>query len=83
MNTLTVKLPLELEHQIATASKNERITKSELVRRAVVAYVGRRPGGAPPFVSALDQAGELVGCFQGGPKDLATHPKHMKGFGKV
>lgn len=83
MNTLTVKVPPELEHQIATASHNERITKSELVRRAVVAYVTRRPRSTPAFVSALDQAGDLVGCFAGGPKNLATDPKYMKDFGKV
>jgi hypothetical protein len=83
MNTLTIKVPPELEAQIASASQSQQITKSELVRRAVVAYVGRRPRGAPAFVSALDQAGDLVGCFEGGPKDLASHPKHMKDFGKV
>jgi hypothetical protein len=83
MNTLTIKVPPELEEQIANASHSEQITKSELVRRAVVAYVSRRPRGTPGFVSALEQAGDLVGCFEGGPKDLATNPKYMKDFGKV
>jgi carbohydrate-binding DOMON domain-containing protein len=83
MNTLTIKVPAELDQQIANASRNEQVTKSELVRRAVVAYVTRRPQRTPAFVSALDQAGDLVGCFEGGPKDLATNPKYMKGFGKV
>ena len=83
MNTLTIKAPPELEQQITSASHSEQITKSELVRRAVLAYVTRRPRNKPAFVSALDQAGDLVGCFEGGPKDLATHPKHMKDFGKV
>ncbi len=83
MSTLTIKVPPELEQQIARASHGEQISKSELVRRAIVAYVSRRSGSAPAFVSALDQAGDLVGCFEGGPKDLASHPKHMKDFGKV
>lgn len=83
MNTLTIKVPPELEVQIASASRNEQITKSELVRRAVVAYVSLRPRATPAFVSALDQAGDLVGCFEGGPRDLASNPKHMKDLGKV
>lgn len=82
MSTLSIKVPTELERQIAAASRSEQITKSELVRRAVVAYVTRRPRSTSAFVSALDQAGDLVGCFEGGPKDLATHPRHMKDFGK-
>jgi hypothetical protein len=83
MNTLTVKVPPELDAQITSASHSEQITKSELVRRAVVAYVTRRPRGKPAFVSALEQAGDLVGCFEGGPRDLASNPKYMKDFGKV
>jgi hypothetical protein len=31
---------------------------------------------------ALEQAGDLVGCFKGGPRDLASNPKHMAGLGK-
>ena len=83
MNTLTVKIPIELDLQITQASGGEQITKSELVRRALAAYVTRHQGGKPGFVSALDQAGDLVGCFSGGPTDLASNPKHMANFGKV
>jgi len=81
MNTLTIKLPAALDEALALASKREHLTKSEVVRRALSAYVARPPGPAP-FVSALEQAGDLVGCFKGGPKDLASNPKHMAGFGK-
>jgi hypothetical protein len=34
-------------------------------------------------MDALDQADDLVGCFSGGPKDLASNPRHLVGFGKV
>jgi predicted DNA-binding protein len=81
MNTLTIKLPAALEAKLALASRREHLTKSELVRRAVAAYV-ERPSGLGPFVSALEQAGDLVGCFKGGPKDLASNRKHMARFGK-
>ena len=81
MNSLTIKLPAALERELALASQREHLTKSELVRRAVAAYVARPPG-IGPFVSALEQAGDLVGCFKGGPKDLASNPKHMAKFGQ-
>ncbi len=81
MNTLTIKIPESLQHAIDLATQREHLTKSELVRRAVAAYVAR-PLGQGKFISALEQAGDLVGCFKGGPKDLASNPKHMDGFGK-
>ena len=82
MITLTFKVPPALGEAIAVASQREQVTRSELVRRAVTAYVARKPRQAG-FVSALEQAGDLVGCFEGGPKDLASNPKHMEGFGTV
>lgn len=27
-------------------------------------------------------AGNLVGCFTGGPSDLSSNPRHLDGFGK-
>ncbi len=82
MNTLTVKLPAELDRDIAEASAHEHISKSALVRRALEAYLAQRKS-TTSFVSALDKAGDLVGCFKGGPRDLASNPKHLAGFGKV
>ncbi|MEI8324765.1 MAG: ribbon-helix-helix protein, CopG family [Betaproteobacteria bacterium] len=82
MNTLTIKIPAQLEHEIVLASEREHLSKSELVRRALAAYLSQRKTAAP-FVSALDQAGDLVGCFHGGPADLSTNPKHLQDFGSV
>ena len=39
----------------------------------------RKPAGEGR--SALDLAGALVGCLEGGPGDLATNPEHLKGYG--
>lgn len=80
MGTLTLKISPELEDALAKAAREAHVTKSELVRRALVAYTTRAP--QTPFVSALEQAGDLVGCFTGGPKDLASNPRHLEGFGK-
>lgn len=82
MNTLTIKIPPALEKELLQMSEQAHLSKSEVVRRALVAYMGQR---ATPtsFVSALDQAGDLVGCFGGAPADLSTNPTWLDGFGKV
>ncbi len=82
MTTLSIKISAAMEREIEKAIRREHLTKSELVRRSLAAYVAR-DGGRGKFVSALEQAGDLVGCFAGGPGDLATNPRHMDGFGKV
>lgn len=82
MNTLAVKIPARLEAEILAASAQQHLSKSELVRRALEAYLQQRKMAAP-FVSALDRAGDLVGCFAGGPDDLASNPAHLADFGRV
>jgi len=82
MNTLTIKIPPQLEREIVLASEREHLTKSELVRRALVAYISQR-NAAVPAMSALEQAGDLVGCFSGGPSDLSSNPRHLDDFGSV
>ena len=39
MHTLTIKIPPALEQDIARASAREHLSKSELVRRALTAYL--------------------------------------------
>ncbi len=82
MHTLTLKVPSSLETALERMAEVAHLSKSEVARRAIAAYVGQATASAE-FVSALDQAGDLVGCFEGGPKDLSHNPKHMSGFGKV
>ena len=33
-------------------------------------------------MSALELAGDLVGCLDGGPSDLSTNKAYMEGFGR-
>jgi hypothetical protein len=83
MHSLTIKLPGELEQAVVEATLREHISKSELVRRALARYL-HAPGPEPAaFVSALDQAGDLVGCFTGAPADLASNPAHLADFGQA
>ena len=82
MVTLTIKISSTMEQELLEASDQAHLSKSELVRRALEAYIGQRKTTAP-FVSALDQAGDLVGCFSGGPSDLSSNPRHLDGFGRI
>ena len=81
MTTLTVKIPEALERSIAIAARRERVTKSELVRRAMAKYVAQT-GENRKFQSAIDLAGDLIGSVRGGPVDLATNAKYMDDYGK-
>jgi len=69
---MTVKIPATLEQELVQLSQQAHVTKSELVRRP----------HTTPFVSALDQAGDLVGCFSGGPADLSSNSEYLKDFGQ-
>jgi Ribbon-helix-helix protein, copG family len=84
MHTLSIKIDEPLVSTLAALSQRERVSKSELMRRALVAYAKQRPGivitAAP---SALDLAGDLVGCFSGAPADLSSNHAHMADFGRM
>ncbi len=82
MNTLTVKINDSLEQAINKASAQAHVSKSELVRRAIQVYISRAKTQVVEE-SALQQAGDLVGCFQGGPDDLSCNPDHLADFGRV
>ncbi len=82
MNTITIKIPAGLEQQLVRLSEQARLSKSELVRLALADYVSQSHA-ATRFVSALDQAGDLVGCFGGGPPGLSSNAAYLKDFGKV
>jgi hypothetical protein len=83
MTTLTIKISRSLKRRLPDAAQRSHLSESELVRRALTAYITLPADGAESFVSALDLAGGLVGCFEGGPSDLASNPRHMDGFGRV
>lgn len=83
MALLTVKLTPELEVQLQGRASREELTKSELVRRALWAYLTQEPSSAVHQVpSALDQVADLVGICIGAPADLASNPEHLVGFGE-
>lgn len=82
MKTISLKLPAALHARLDRASKQRRQTKSTLVREALEQFLnGERhlPRNRP--ISALELAGDLVGCVAG-PGDLSTKPKCQEGLGR-
>ena len=62
------------------AAKQHGQTRSALVRAALEQFLDGAQAAKRP-VSALELAGDLVGCCEG-PGDLSTNPKYMEGFGE-
>ena len=80
MSTLSVILDAELERALDARGAREPASRAELVRQALVQYLGPMPAASG---SALEQAGDLVGCLPGGPADLSTNPRYLDDFGRI
>ena len=80
MRTISLKLPDDLLADLAREAKARRVSKSALVRRSVEAALRRPPRAGE--VSCYDLARDLAGAVKGLPRDVATNPKYMKGFGE-
>lgn len=80
MKTVSLKLPSRLNAKLERAARQRGESKSAILRSALEQFLNG--GNTPPRqLSALELAGDLVGCADG-PGDLATNPKYMEGFGE-
>lgn len=80
MSTISLKLPDKLLALLEKESRARRTTKSSLIREALEQTLVRRSSAAK--ASCYDLARDLAGSLKGLPRDLATNPKHMEGFGR-
>ena len=83
MAVLSLMLSEDLDAQLTEEAQRRRLSKSELVRRALTAFLqtseqGMEGSGSP---SAVDLVADLVGCCEGGPADLSSNPAYLAGFG--
>lgn len=78
-DVVTVKLPRELARRLRQVARRAGKTQSLIIREGLAWRLDAEPG--VPKGSALALAGDLVGAFSG-PSDLATHRRHLRGFGK-
>jgi len=79
MKTLSLKVPAAIDRKLAAFVARRGISKSEVIRAALEAYLNADGEVSPG--SVLELAQDLVGCVRG-PGDLSTNPKYMKDFGK-
>lgn len=80
MTTITCKLPEALAAQLTAMAREERRSKSAVLRDALEARLKAREQA--PMVTAFSLVKHLCGAMQGEPTDLATNPEHMRGFGE-
>ncbi len=80
MRTISLKLPDELLADIEREAKARRVSKSALVRQSVEAALRRGPRRGD--ASCYDLARDLAGTVKGLPRDLASNPKYLEGFGE-
>ena len=80
MNTISLKLPDRLLERLEEASRARGTTKSSLVRECLEQSLGARPVGGK--ATCYDLASDLAGSLKGLPRDLATNPKYLEGFGQ-
>jgi metal-responsive CopG/Arc/MetJ family transcriptional regulator len=75
MRVVSIKLPEELDEQLTEIARRRNASRSAILREALEAFArGSRR-------SVTQAAGDLVGSLRG-PRDLATSPKHMAGYGE-
>ena len=79
MVTLTVKLPEALAAKLEALVRRQGRRRSEIVREAIERAVDEEPNAKGG--SVFDLISDLKGAAGRGPKDLATNPKHMRGYG--
>ena len=81
MSTLSLKLPESLLLRLDQESRARRLTKSAVVRAALEREL--EPAKSALATSCYDLARDLAGSVRKKlPKDLATNPKYMEGFGR-
>lgn len=79
MEAVTVKLPRSVAGRLRAVARRSGKPKSEIVREGIEL---RLRSQAPLAAgSVIDAAGDLLGCLDG-PRDLATNPRHLRGFGR-
>jgi predicted DNA-binding protein len=78
VKTVSLKLPAEVNARLEARARRVGRTKSALTREALARFLeGDEDAGA----SCLDLVRDLVGSASG-PVDLASNPRHLRGYGR-
>ena len=76
--TISLKIPATVGVKLHSVAARKRVSKSEYVRRALIAALNAEE--VKP--SAFELIQDLAGSVSSGKKDMATNPKYLKGYGK-
>jgi hypothetical protein len=79
MTTITCKVPDRISAHLEAEARQRRVPKSQIVREALAATFRK----SKPQMSAFDLMKDVCGMVKGGPKDYASHGKHLKAFGEM
>jgi Arc/MetJ-type ribon-helix-helix transcriptional regulator len=84
MAVISLKLSDALDAQLTEQAQRRRLSKSELVRRALTAFLQPSAQGVEGSASqsAADLLADLVGCCEAGPADLSCNPAYLSDFGR-
>ena len=77
MTTITCKITDEVSAHLEAAARQRRVPKSQIVREALAASFRKKKS----TVSAFDLMKDACGIIKGGPKDYASHARHLRAFG--
>ena len=72
------KIPDKLGAHLDAAARQRRVSKSQIIREAIMAVLRKKK----PALSAFDLIKDACGIIQGGPKDYASDSRHLREFGK-
>lgn len=75
MRTVSFKLPEALDEALTEMARRRKSSRSALVREALEGFATSSRRSVTAVVD------EMIGDL-GGPADLSTNPKHMRGYGK-
>ena len=79
MDTVSLKLPVELNRTLERQARQRGLRKSQLMRQILEAYV--EESAEMPLNSLLDSISDLAGVLDG-PADLSRNPKYLDGYGE-
>lgn len=79
MSTVTIQLPDVLKARLESEARRLGSNPSRIVRDALQARLApqRKANG----LSLYDRSKDLCGSVTGGPRDLASSTRHLKGYG--
>lgn len=80
MTTISLKLPDRVASRLKTAARARKSTPAKVACEVI--EKGLPESKLPPGTSVYDAVKDLAGSVRGLPRDLATNPKYMEGFGE-